>query len=204
MLKVANLTMNTKTNNVILVHGDTRTKIKDIVLRLLNECDIHDLPVDLKTILKLNNIYLLNSKKAIEYGVINFAYNDFDGKNVYIDGCRFIIYNLNHPVTRQRWTMAHELGHILLDHREQSRVNEAEANYFARQLLMPMAVLVKMNKTSVEDVCKVCNVSGEASKNRQKDFKRHYEFKSKYGLTKHDIAFLKQFGMCEFSNELAI
>lgn len=195
---------NTKTPNVVLVSSDMRKKIKDMVLHLLNECDIHNLPVDLKTILKLNNIYLLNSKKAIEYGVINFAYNDFDGKNVYINGYRFIVYNLKHPVTRQRWTMAHELGHILLDHREQSRVNEAEANYFAKELLMPMAVLTNMGATSVKDVCKVCNVSNDASENRQKDFKRHYEFKSKYGLTKHDIAFLKQFGMYEFSKELAI
>lgn len=194
---------NTKTPNVVLVSSDMRKKIKDMVLHLLNECDIHNLPVDLKTILKLNNIYLLNSKKAIEYGVINFAYNDFDGKNVYINGYRFIVYNLKHPVTRQRWTMAHELGHILLDHREQSRVNEAEANYFAKELLMPMAVLTNMGVTSVKDVCKVCNVSNDASENRQKDFKRHYEFRSKYGLTKHDIAFLKQFGMYEFSKELA-
>lgn len=100
--------------------------------------------------------------------------------------------------------MAHELGHILLGHKGQSRIKEAEANYFAKELLMPMAVLTKMGVTSVTDVCKVCNVSNVASEYRQKDFKRHYEFRSKYGLTKHDIAFLKQFGMYEFSKELAM
>lgn len=195
--------METTNDNSVLVTKEKRTLIKNLTLDVLYKCQIHSLPVDLIPILDLYNITLLDSNQAVKYGFIDFCYNDFDGKNVYINGYRLIIYNLTHPISRQRWTIAHELGHILLGHKGQNRVNEAETNYFAKELLMPMAVLVNMGATSVEDVCKVCNVSNVASEYRQKDFKRHYEFRSKYGLTKHDIAFLKQFGMYEFSKELA-
>lgn len=188
----------------LLVSSKKRSEIKDLVLQLLDECNVDSLPVNLKSILKLHGILLLTSEEAVEHKILKFAYNDFDGKTIYINGMYFIIYNQKHVIGRRRWTIAHELGHIFLEHGEQSRVNEAEANYFAKELLMPMAVLVNMGATSIEDASKTCNVTGEAAGNRQKDFKRHYEFRGKYGLTKHDIAFLKQFGMYEFSKELAM
>lgn len=196
--------MLTTTTSNLLVSSKKRSEIKDLVLQLLDECSVGSLPVNLKSILKVHGILLLTSEEAVKYKILKFAYHDFDGKTIYINGMYFIIYNSKHIIGRRRWTIAHELGHIFLEHEEQSRVNEAEANYFAKELLMPMAVLVEMGATSVEDASKTCNVTGEASKNRQKDFKRHYEFKNKYGLTKHDIAFLKQFGMYEFSKELAM
>ncbi len=196
--------MLTTTTSNLLVSSKKRSEIKDLVLHLLDKCNVGSLPVNLKSILKVHGILLLTSEEAVKYKILKFAYNDFDGKTIYINGVYFIIYNSKHIMGRRRWTIAHELGHIFLAHEEQNRVNEAEANYFAKELLMPMAVLTNMGVTSVKDVCKVCNVSNIASENRQKDFKRHYEFRSKYGLTKHDIAFLKQFGMYEFSKELAI
>ena len=42
---------------------------------------------------------------------------------------------------RRNWTIAHELGHVLLGHSELSKVNEREADIFAAELLMPEAVI---------------------------------------------------------------
>jgi Zn-dependent peptidase ImmA (M78 family) len=52
---------------------------------------------------------------------------------------------------RQRFTVAHELGHILLGHNNRSRVidynskdtNEQQANIFASELLAPLQMLKK-------------------------------------------------------------
>lgn len=44
-------------------------------------------------------------------------------------------------VGRRNWTIAHELGHILLGHTDLSRLNEHEADAFAAELLMPEAVI---------------------------------------------------------------
>ena len=60
-----------------------------------------------------------------------------------------IVVNDDHPLTRQRFTIAHELGHLTLGHLEKTdQKNRAEflpynpdeerdANYFAAEVLMP-------------------------------------------------------------------
>lgn len=78
--------------------------------------------------------------------------------------------NSNHPTTRQRFTIAHEIGHLLLhqaeslhvDNKLRSAVNfrdetsslgvddsEIEANQFAAELLMPEAFLIKDVKSVI-------------------------------------------------------
>jgi len=71
-------------------------------------------------------------------------------------GKKLVTVNSNHPTTRQRFSISHELGHLFLDHKknfdlnEQSKIfyrdtvsslgidtDEIEANYFAACLLMP-------------------------------------------------------------------
>ena len=60
--------------------------------------------------------------------------------------------NSNHPKVRQRFTIAHELGHFVLGHDENSILDdtfdketdkEKEANRFAGELLMPKYMLEK-------------------------------------------------------------
>ena len=70
------------------------------------------------------------------------------------DGGVIIAVNANHPTQRKRFTLAHELGHWLLDHGDSvvdtvrrrdavsaqgTSVDEMEANQFAADLLMPAA-----------------------------------------------------------------
>lgn len=53
-----------------------------------------------------------------------------------------ILLNTAAPTDRQRFTLAHELGHIVMHHRrplDQSSDPEAEANEFAAEFLMPAA-----------------------------------------------------------------
>lgn len=64
-------------------------------------------------------------------------------------GTSNIIYNSSHPRTRTRFTLAHELGHILLGHNSSSRIISFEstnpedilANEFAAELLAPLSML---------------------------------------------------------------
>jgi Zn-dependent peptidase ImmA (M78 family) len=60
------------------------------------------------------------------------------------DGIIFIMYKRNCAPVRKRFTLAHELGHIVLDHIEDGEseehsnpLQEAEANAFAGELLVP-------------------------------------------------------------------
>lgn len=50
---------------------------------------------------------------------------------------------------RIRWTIAHEIGHIVLGHNKQCEINEVEANTFASQLLLPQCILKDLIKNGV-------------------------------------------------------
>lgn len=82
----------------------------------------------------------------------------------------------NDPPHRQRFTLAHELGHYVLDHNpvfteaeshevvDPKQINEREANYFAAVLLMPKEWL-REDWRMLRDASRIAdlyNVSAEA------------------------------------------
>ena len=56
----------------------------------------------------------------------------------------FIYYNDEMPDRRIRFTIMHEIGHIILDHTEYSELAESEANYFAKYALAPPPLVHKL------------------------------------------------------------
>lgn len=102
------------------------------------------------------------------------------GVQVTKDSAPFIGYNKNHHPHRQRFTVAHEIGHLLLGHTHADSVNdpdgpgETEANQFAAELLMPLAMLKADIETGTKQP-KVLSqryfVSEESMWNRLKDCK---------------------------------
>ena len=68
-------------------------------------------------------------------------------------------FNPNHPFCRQRFTIAHEIGHLLLGHtctsRDDGTYNEREANAFAAELLVPTSLL----KQDYRDTTTLRNIS---------------------------------------------
>lgn len=91
----------------------------------------------------------------------------------------------NNVVGRIRWTLAHELGHVLLNHlpyiaephiAENNFNNlsnpelEAEADYFAALLLCPMPLYELLNIKSASDIQNVFGLSFEASEVRWRDY----------------------------------
>ncbi len=102
----------------------------------------------------------------------------FSGQIVRSGNAAGIIYNSTHSVVRQRFTFAHELGHLILEHdlRVQTyneMINlktkspiEREANLFAAELLMPKTLvsdyLKKHQVKTVKELAEIFNVSEEA------------------------------------------
>lgn len=104
-------------------------------------------------------------------------YNPCDGnggKAIIQNGKPVIFINQNDSIPRQRFSAAHELGHILLGHvgkyrlvnREPSAKDnpiEQAANVFAARLVEPACVLKELNVRSAEDIMQICNVSYTAA-----------------------------------------
>ena len=121
------------------------------VSELLNRNKINSLPVNLEKIVKSLGIQIKRSE--LEDNISGFLYLKNETP--------IICVNKGHSRPRKRFTIAHELGHFILNHHgdlfiDRARVlyrntvshdgiikEEREANRFAAELLMPEELLVK-------------------------------------------------------------
>lgn len=98
-----------------------------------------------------------------EYSKDGFTYGD-DNKNV-------IFINKDQYITRKRFTLAHELGHIALNHKLEldsipDNIRETEANTFASLLLCPPFIVLK----TLESYRYYTNITDEIIERLSSDF----------------------------------
>jgi len=135
--------------------GVRQKAIRVRIEELLANNGITGAPVDVEAIAKVLGAEI--RRKPAEQEISGFMYRDRDRVIVGVNG--------NHPRTRQRFTIAHEIGHFLLHEGEKLHVDgdapgyslfrrdpkssdgsdviEREANFFAAELLMPQSFLEK-------------------------------------------------------------
>ncbi len=100
--------------------------------------------------------------------------DDNDGFSTIIHGRARIFVSKDCSPERQRFTVAHELGHIMLGHvgkyqlinREPSAKDnpiEQAANVFASRLLAPACVLWALDARSPEQIAQLCQISYQAA-----------------------------------------
>ena len=111
---------------------------RNIARRLLKDAKVGDVPISLWKIIE----YL---KPQHELEVLRFPLEAVDGILVVIEDRPTIGFNPSMAWVRKRFTIAHEIGHLLLGHTctdpDIDNDPEAEANQFAAELLMPIAFL---------------------------------------------------------------
>lgn len=100
------------------------------------------------------------------------------------DGTWIICYDERESIERIRFTICHELGHILLGHplkpgllqhtrtidKERPEI-ESEADMFAARILAPACVLWGLECYEPEDIMRVCDISKEAAQYRSERMK---------------------------------
>lgn len=135
------------------------------------------------------NTFPLDPKEIIEKnGWKLIPYTDFhdelmaishDGFTYYYDGTFYIYYNQSKPPKRIRFTLFHEIGHIILNHHiefkkeilqssEDTGFMESEANIVARNLMAPAYVICNLYPDSKILFSKIFLMSDEAVENRLK------------------------------------
>lgn len=81
-----------------------------------------------------------------------------------------IVVNPDDSTKVQRYTIAHELGHIFLDHFENKTISNADMEYqaerFAIDILAPACVLWGLDLHNAKDISEVCNISISAAQRR--------------------------------------
>ncbi|MEX2506882.1 MAG: XRE family transcriptional regulator [Pseudohongiellaceae bacterium] len=85
----------------------------------------------------IQNLTELVEKAGVIIYPTDFLAPKVDGVTINIAGLPPVIFlNINSPADRVRFSLAHELGHVVM-HRQMSLTMEDEANAFASELLMP-------------------------------------------------------------------
>ena len=122
------------------------------------ECGINSLPTNLSQICKHYNIRIIRNSSLKE----NYLLTNEKAKNMFINGQWYIIVDNSDYITVQRYSIAHEIGHILLG----KDISEYEAERFAIDTLAPACVLWGLNLHTAKDISEVCNISISAAQRR--------------------------------------
>jgi len=155
---------------------------RDAAWRILLDCKVDRLPVDLNVICKALNVrtasYGANSKLIQKKNLTEIVTRS-DGLSFYAGDTPVALYNEACAPERIRFTVAHELGHIILGHvspgtfttvnREPSSQDnplETAANQFAARLLAPACVLWGIGLRDADEIARMCHISRQAAEFR--------------------------------------
>lgn len=183
----------------ITISPKRKTEIKQLVLNTLLHGEFSYLPIDIKKICKSFEFIRL-IPYSVQMRHRNMTYLEVCTQCESEDACadfyaskgKYIIY-YNDVVkwkyitsNRYRWSIAHELGHILLLHHinyKKTRIFrsnlssyeynylEAEADYFAQLILVPHVVLYHFKVRNETQIKYLCKISGVAANNRLREYK---------------------------------
>lgn len=140
-------------------------KSRDLAWEILLREGVRALPVDVLEICRRLGIVVQQYDEL---------YSEGDGFSTVIDGVPYICIRRGQSWQRARFTVAHELGHILLGHvgkytlvnREPSPHDdpvEQAANGFAARLLAPACVLWGCRVSSAAEIAALCDISAVAA-----------------------------------------
>lgn len=187
---------------------DDYKKARDLSWKVLLETGTNDLPVKVSRICGAYGVTL----RSYEAGAPMIRAMDLeaqcgvsDGFTVRIGERSYVFYNAEQPPGRVRFTIAHELGHILLGHlsdgehtvynREPSPEDAPEehtANVFASRLLAPACVLHALGAVTPEQIAAACDISLAAARFRSGRM-GVLEQRGKYGASPLERQVMTQF-----------
>ena len=155
---------------------------RDAAWRILIDCNVRELPVSMGAICKQLGVRLYSyqdAKQSIQNRGLSEVVTHTDGLSLYSNDTPIILFDNTLPPSRIRFTVAHEIGHIVLGHvmpgqatcrnREPSPNDdpaETAANQFAARLLAPACVLWGLNLHTPEEISRVCGISMTAARFR--------------------------------------
>ena len=141
---------------------------RDMAWQILIKNNLNSLPVKVKKICKGERISLWSYRKGAKLIRCLGLENNVIGNDAFSFE-RFIFYDDTKPTTRQRFSIAHEIGHILMhdsDENANTEANEREADIFASRLLAPLCVLHYIDVQSPEEIAELCDISFAAAQIR--------------------------------------
>lgn len=147
------------------MYMDTYEKYKNarnLAWNILIKYNLYSFPID---------IIELANKLNIQIYKVNNLPNDIYAFNTIKTNKKIICYKDSGNIDTNRFTIAHELGHILLNHSNKTKeYKEEQANIFASRLLCPLCIIKHYNFDSIADISEFFGISEESAEIRLNRF----------------------------------
>lgn len=142
-------------------------RIIEKILEVYKKCEVKNFPIDCIKIINGLGIPLYKYSELPESKVKKCLLVSNDAFT--LQG--IIFYNDKFPHReRQRFSLMHEVAHIVLNHAGESVENEKEADFFSSNILAPRAIMQYLHCESVKDIYNTFNVSCMAANRIAKDY----------------------------------
>ena len=150
--------------------GSRYEEIKAEVAALYQRCGCDAIPIDPLTIAERLGIVVVRYSslgEEAEAAALKRSPNGFKFALERPDGtlAQYIYYNDRHPMGRWRFTLLHEIGHIVLGHLQESEVAEAEAIFFAKFAVAPPSLVHVIRPSDYMDIANAFGLSAECALN---------------------------------------
>lgn len=156
-----------------------------------------EVPINLNTILHMlrkNTRLMTYSQMAARFSMTVYDYMNTVpseyGFTIKKDDKNYILYNEGKGYYTNRFTIAHEIGHIILGHKIDDPIAKREANCFARNLLCPIPIIDSFHVLSVTDYVEWFQISDLAAeyciKNKPSD---HYYIENHFYSVIEDLLY---------------
>lgn len=157
-------------------------QVRNASWQILIDCEVKELPVSLNEICRQLGVRVFSyadAAKIIQNKQLAGIVAKTDGLSFYNGDTPVILFDQTLSLNRNRFTIAHELGHIILGHvkRGQATIRnrepspddnpyEAAANQFAVRLLAPACVLWGLDLHTPDEISTACGISLASAKFR--------------------------------------
>ena len=138
----------------------------DILVKILDvyrDCEVQSFPIDCYSILRHYGYRIFTYQNIRDINERLYQYCRNYSEDAFRYGAkRIIAYDENKSPFRIRFSIMHELGHIMLGHSRECAYNEQQANFFASNILAPRMAIHFAQCRNEDDVSSVFQISREA------------------------------------------
>lgn len=164
------------------LHNQRYEQIKESVVATFEKYGVNEYPIDCFRLAKLMGFKVVPFSKLDNDQLKAIRFCEGEAIMFIVDEEKYIFYNdINNNITRQRFSIFHEIGHYVLGHKAESELARLEANFFASYAIAPLPLVWKTNCDSILKVCNTFDVSVECAT------KIIYNLENWQRVTKHKL-----------------
>jgi len=168
---------------VIFLNYFSYKNARDASWFFLIDNSVSELPVSIPPILKSLNITVRKDiNNCLRSGERGYTVFENSAYQIVVPDC---------PVPQKRYTIMHEIGHIVMQHIINNQEYEYEAERFAIEVLAPACVLWGVDVHDPEEIAKLCNISLTAAKIRAERMELLYQREQDFLKSKGRSCFLQ-------------